>query len=317
MSGLEVSLHERDEDGKEPYFMRMTPMEVDIQLQAAEIIFRSILEGRRLHVTYPRDIDEWHREVLGEAWLESNRRQRCEILRQMKEDGENTPMWMEALAHMGDIAWEVFQAGDRGEMVLALQDVNRDELIEQFKELHPKIRDSYYARCGAGDQLYSLRACIAVLRIFIHDAEILDHCAETLYLVIHDNQYNRDGLTELSLPMPPLQRTADTPERGWSFLRACLEAFMVQSGGGASRETPMSESNLVVAIKLARCIVVASSAPALTAQLALLREEVPENACAERWELTKMREPACAHTKQLLESNPDPVLEQFLHILSD
>jgi len=92
---------------------------------------------------------------------------------------------------------------------------------------------------------------------------------------------------------------------------------MVQSGGGASRETPMSEPNLVVAVKLARCIVVASSAPALTAQLALLREQLPENACIERWELTKMREPACARTRQLLESHPDPVLEQFLQILSD
>mmetsp|Transcript_78248 Transcript_78248/g.221218 ORF Transcript_78248/g.221218 Transcript_78248/m.221218 type:complete len:380 (+) Transcript_78248:92-1231(+) len=309
--------------GAEPPFMRMTPMEFDIQLQAAELVFRSVLEGKRLGVHPAENIDEWYRDVLGEAWIQQNNRQRQEVLRQMKAAGENTPEWVESLAHMGDIAWEVLEAGTCGERVRKLEDIDRAELIEQFKELFPKVRDSHFARCGAGDRLYGLRACIAILRTFARDAEVLDHCSSCLKLVITDHEYNRDGLAELSVPMPPAERKDGHVNIGWSFLRAALDAYMVQAGGqphGAKPEDqeaegPAGPPRLEVSVKIAECLLAAKSAPALAAQLQLLRKAMPANACPERRELQLMLPALHAKTLELIEKGPNPVLSELLEVL--
>lgn len=309
-------------EDREPSFLRMTPLELDSQLQATELIFRSMLEGKRIGVTKD-DIDDWYGSVLGMDWVEKNARQRAEVLRQNRENGENTPEWMESLAHMGDIAWEMLESGERGERVRGLKDIDRTEIIEQFKELRPKISDSHYARCGAGDRLYGLRACIAILRVFVCDPEVLDHCVSCMKLVISNNDYNRDGLLELTVPMPPLERVAAThKDHGWSFLRAALDAYMTQ--GGAESVSPPAEvtdgvdhaPRRQVAIKIADLMVTAKRSPALAAQLALLREATPKTACSERKELKRMLPLAVDKTQQLLKQEAHPALEEFLQMLS-
>lgn len=307
----------------EPLHMRMTPMEFDIQLQAAELVFRSILEGKRLGVHPAQDIDDWYKEVLGEAWIQQNNQQRKEVLRQMKAAGENTPEWIESLAHMGDIAWEVLEAGNNGERLRKLEDIDRVEVIEQFKELLPKVRDSYFARCGAGDRLYGLRACVAIFRIFMHDPEMLDHCATCLKLVITDHEYNRDGLIELSVPMPPAERKDNHVDIGWSFLRAALDAYMVQAGGQPYSSKPKEQPEeaakeaprLEVAMKIAECVLATKNAPACIAQLKLLRKSMPVNACAERKELQLMLPALHARTLELIEQKPNTVLSELLEML--
>mmetsp|Transcript_95009 Transcript_95009/g.203985 ORF Transcript_95009/g.203985 Transcript_95009/m.203985 type:complete len:405 (-) Transcript_95009:12-1226(-) len=316
---------EEDSEGeiggvKHPRMLRMTPLELDIQLQGAELVYRSILAGQRIAMDTQNEDDDWHREVLGEGWVQENNRQRKIVLQQMKDEGENTPEWMESQANMGDIAWEVFESGQKGERVRKLKDVDRVEIIEQFKELYPKVRDSYFARCGAGDRLWGLRACIGIFRLFIRDPEVLDLCAISLRLTITDHAYNRDGLAALSLPMPPEERLQEHEERGWAFLRAALDAYMVQAGGepydsgakapeeGEEEEgeakkpepaidrTPTRE----VAIRIAECVVAAKGAPALVAQLKLLREPTVDNHCQERRELKAMLPGLIAKTEELI-----------------
>eukprot|EP00403_Amphidinium_massartii_P026368 CAMPEP_0178389228 /NCGR_PEP_ID=MMETSP0689_2-20121128/10003_1 /TAXON_ID=160604 /ORGANISM="Amphidinium massartii, Strain CS-259" /LENGTH=318 /DNA_ID=CAMNT_0020009661 /DNA_START=22 /DNA_END=978 /DNA_ORIENTATION=+ len=283
------------EEEKERLFMRMTPLEVDLQLQAAELVFRSILQGKSVGVCYPEDLTEWQREVLGDEWVVKNKQQRREVTRQMNAEGENTPMWMEALAHMGEIAWEVLEAGYSGERVRTLSQINRQEIIEQFKELEPKVRISQFARCGAGDKMHGLRACIAILRLFVEDPEVLDWCSKCLLLIISDNRYNRDGLAELSMPMPPNERAADAEETGWSFLYAALHAFVTQA---------TNNPDLPVAAQLAACLVQTRRAPAMELQLRALGEETPEDAQEERKALKEMLPQARTCVQDMFDKYP-------------
>lgn len=319
------------EDEQEPFFSRMTPMEFDIQLQAAELIFRSLLEGKRIGISTHEDVDDWHREVLGDEWCEENSKQRKEILKTMREDGENSPAWMESLAHMGEIAWEVFEGSQKGERVRRLDIIDRTEIIEQFKDLLVKVRISHYARCGAGDRLMGFRACIAILRVFIRDSEMLMYCAQVLKYCVTDNEFNRDGLAVVTLPYPPpAERKENDKDKGWSFLRAALDAFMVQLGnepfgqdeteekGDMELEGKVviyRESRQEVAMKIAEAIVAVKEAPPFVAQLALLREEVPDNAIADRRELKAMIPIAYDKVEALLNIGESEVLTELKGIL--
>eukprot|EP00747_Dinoflagellata_sp_TGD_P165509 gnl/TRDRNA2_/TRDRNA2_186853_c0_seq1.p1 gnl/TRDRNA2_/TRDRNA2_186853_c0~~gnl/TRDRNA2_/TRDRNA2_186853_c0_seq1.p1 ORF type:complete len:330 (-),score=85.09 gnl/TRDRNA2_/TRDRNA2_186853_c0_seq1:156-1145(-) len=321
-----MATHAVDEGPKEPFFTRMTPMEIDVQLQVAEMVFRSILEGKRINVCDPDSIDEWHRQTFGDQWVEENNKQRQEIMRQMKEDGENTPHWVEALGHMGDIAWEVFEAGERGERVRRHSDIDRFEILEQFRDLLPKVRESYHARCGAGDRRYGIRACIAIFRVFIRDPEMLNYAATTLQTIVSDNTFNRDGLVEVTQPFPPEERREGFKDSGWSFLRQALGAFVVQAGGELVGEDfgphPNTEDQVdrvprqEVAVKIAEVLVAAKLAPTMLAQLALLKDKtMPEGACIERIELKTLLPLAWQKTKELLAAGPDQTLEQLQEML--
>jgi len=282
-------------DEKEPFYMRMTPMELDIQLQAAEIIFRSVLEGKRVNLSPHENIKDWEEEVLGDEWCVANETQRKEILSQVKTDGENTPAWVESLGHMGDIAWEVFEAGDNGERMRDLESMDRAEVIEQLKDLKFKVERSHYAKCGAGDRMFGFRACIALLRSCIRDSELLELVAAVLIECMKDHEYNRDGITCITVPAPPLERAKDFKDRGWSFLRCALDAFVVQAGGQGysvmqgehpkSTEKSIDSCSKDVAVLIAECIVRTKNAPAVLAQLKLVHEEPPADAWIERQEL--------------------------------
>lgn len=303
-----------------------------MQLQAAELIFRSLLEGKRIALSQHEDIDDWFQEVLGDKWCQDNAMQRKEILKTMQEDGENSPAWMESLAHMSDIAWEVFEGGLRGERVRKLDIMDRTEIIEQFKDLLIKVRISHYARCGAGDRLYGFRACIAILRVFIRDAEMLDYCAEVLKSCVTNNEYNRDGIATLSVPYPPPAEREDTDkDMGWSFFRAALDAFMVQAGAepyGVEEPEEKSDMELEgkiivyrearkeVALKIADAIVAVREAPAFVAQLALLREELPGNALVDRKELKAMVPLAFDKVEAMIKEEPSEVLTELKNILT-
>merc|ERR1719341_2295056 len=315
----------------------MTPMEKDVHLQVAELVFRSLLEGKRLRLHSSDDVDDWHREALGEAWLQKNLIQRREVHKRMKAAGENTPMWAEAVQHMSDIGWEVFHTEDRREKLRRRKDIAATELKEELEELSIKLRESYYAQCGAGSNLGGFRACIAIFYIFMRDASVLGPCAECLRLAILDHSKNRNNLCELSLPVPPAARDDDFEDRGWSFLRRALDAFMVQSGldsfsgsdpkdfededdddensTGESPDIVVVSLDRKVAVQIAECIVAAREATALRAQLKLLREELPEDACAERRDLRAMAPMALRRTRELHAEQPDPALQGLIEIL--
>merc|ERR1712216_415799 len=110
-------------------------------------------------------------------------------MKKARDDGHQTPMWTEGLTHMGDIAWELFEAGIRGEKLRNKAKINCTEIIEQFKELYPKVRDSQYARRGAGDRAYGLRACIAIFRTFLDDHEVLDSMLECLPPILSSHKH--------------------------------------------------------------------------------------------------------------------------------
>lgn len=327
-------------------FLKVTPLELDIQLQCAELVFRSILEGKRLNIADDGDIDEWHRETLGEAWVHQNAQQRQILKKQQDYTGENTPEWMESVSNMGDLAWEVFESTSCGETLRRLQDVDRTEVIELLRELYPKVRDSHYARCGAGERLYGLRACIALYRQFLEDPEVLDATAEVLKHCVQGVPYNRNGLAELSLPLPPVDRRLDTPERGWAFLRAALDAYMVQLGeqpwswrpedlknrdfsdsdwdgseagdvdaGRGSKPDIDRTPRRSTAIKIAESIVAVREAPAIVVQLKLLREPTPEEAPVERKDLADMVPAVYVKTQEAIASSPSEVLSNLLDML--
>lgn len=296
-------------------FARVTPMELDVQLQVAELIFKGMLEGKEIQVNQPDDLNVWYKDILGPVWIAENEMQRKEIAQQLVEDGENTPFWTEASFTTSEIVAEVMEAGRHGERVRQVAAVNRTEVVELLKELGPKVRESYYARCGAGCQFYGIRALIAIFRLFPKDSEVLDQAAECIRWIITDNVHNRNGLTASLVPMPPLERGQDHVDRGWSFLRAALDAFAVQLGAQpfAEQEVPQEIPPLgpgspalfdlasqEVAVKIAECIVAAKDAPALRAQLGLLREAVPESACQEWKELKQMLPAALVQTEELL-----------------
>mmetsp|Transcript_114510 Transcript_114510/g.202071 ORF Transcript_114510/g.202071 Transcript_114510/m.202071 type:complete len:384 (-) Transcript_114510:44-1195(-) len=333
MAALQTGAASDSEDEQEPYFSRMTPMEFDMQLQGAELIFRSLLQGQRIALSQHEDIDDWFSEVLGEKWCADNSKQRKEILNTMMQDGENSPAWMESLAHMSDIAWEVFEQGATGERVRNLEIMDRTEIIEQFKVLLIKVRISHYARCGAGDRLYGFRACIAILRVFIRDAEMLDYCAKVLRACVTENEYNRDGIASLTVPYPPpAERSEIDKDRGWSFFRAALDAFMVQAGAQPYEcQEPEEQSKLEsegkvviyrearkeIALRIAETIVAVREAPAFKAQLALLQEETPESAIKDRRELKAMIPLAFEKVEAMLSDESSLELMELRNILAD
>lgn len=287
-------------DQKEPFYMRMTPMELDVQLQSAEMVFRSVLEGKRMPMAPHEDMEAWEKDVLGSEWCSQNEQQREEVLRQVKSKGENTPAWMESVGHMGDISWEVFDAGDNGERIRPAESMDRTEILEQFKDLKHKVEMSYFAQCGAGDRLFGFRACIALFRTAIRDSELMNLMVAVLIACIRDNQYNRDALTCLTVPAPPLERGKDFKDRGWSFLRNALDAFVVQAGGaGFSKQEPSSAGDEKqdripdscskdVAVLIAECLVLSRKAPAVLAQLKLVHEDPPADCWCERRELREI-----------------------------
>jgi len=197
---------------------------------------------------------------------------------------------------MGDIAWEVFEAGDNGERMRDLQSMDRDEVIAQLQDVRFKVEKSHYAKCGAGDRMFGFRACIALLRTCIRDSELLELVAAVLIECMKDHEYNRDGITCLTVPAPPLERPKDFKDRGWSFLRCALDAFVVQAGGrgysdgktgeqSKSSEKSIDSCSKDVAVLIAECIVRTKDAPAVLAQLKLVHEEPPADAWIERQEL--------------------------------
>jgi hypothetical protein len=268
-------------------------MEVDVQLQTAELIFRSILEGKRVPLSTHEDIQKWEQDILGQEWSSKNEEQRQEVHRQVKEAGENSPMWMESLAHMGDIAWEVFEAGDNGERVRPAQAIDRTEVIEQLKDLKHKVSMSHYAKCGAGDQTHGFRACIALFRLCSRDSELLQLMVPVLIDCITEHEYNRDSLACLTVPFAPLERRSEDQDRGWSLLRNALDAFAVQAGGAsysetqgeARQESSINSCSKDVAVMIAELLVRMKKAPAVLAQLKLVHEDPPENCWVERREL--------------------------------
>ena len=51
------------------------------------------------------------------------------------------------MGHMGDIAWEVFEAGDNGERMRDLQSMDRDEVIAQLQDVRFKACSSLGMGC--------------------------------------------------------------------------------------------------------------------------------------------------------------------------
>lgn len=274
----------------ETYYLRSTPMERDIMLQAAEITYRSIIEGYMPPASVDQEVQAWEEEHLGAEWSEQNELQRQELLRQVRISGEKTPAWMECVAHMGDIAWEMLEGGDKGERFRKHENIDRNELVEQFRALNFKVSVSYYGRCGAGDRVYGFRACIGIYHIFIRDPDVLKIMTSTLSYTITAHDYNRNSLTSITVPPLPLERLKGHKDIGWSFLRNALNAFVVQSGGVGYGEQGDEEhspncTNPEVALEIAKLLVLTSKAPAVLVQLVIVHDEVPEDAWMERAEL--------------------------------
>lgn len=313
-----------------------TPLELDVQLQIAELSCRAQLEAKRLNVTLPEDLDGWYKQQLGEAWFERNLLQRAEMKRLREEEGEGTPMWIEARTHMSDLALEVFEPGISGERMRKLGAIDRREVIGEFNDVRAKVKLSFYAKCGAGFQLVGFRASIAVLRLFIRDAEVLESTADCLLACIRDHQYNCEGLTAVTLPVPPAEREEGHVERGWSFLRAALDAILVQSGVAEPFQSPSAPSRekeeddeeeaesspgvssirLEVAVKLADLLLTARAGRPLRAQLGLLREPLPADAVQDRRELHEMLPDAHAKLVELTSRCKEKALVQLTALLS-
>merc|ERR1719247_1481716 len=106
-------------------------------------------------------------------------------------------------------------------------------------------------------------------------------------------EYNRDSLCCMTVPAPPLERSQNDKDRGWSFLRNALNAFVVQSGGVGYGETGEEEhapncTNPEVALEIAKLLVLTSKAPAVLVQLVIVHDEVPEDAWLERAQLKEI-----------------------------
>ena len=143
----------------------------------------------------------------------------------------------------------------------------------------------------------------------------------------------RSAICEVILPLPPEERLVGQKEVGWSFLRHALDAVAVQAGampfGGYNpgddpggqpglEATPRAfERSPEAAVRLAECIVAMRGAPALQAQLALLREPAPaEGMRPRRLELKQMLVGTYAKVQELardFESNESlPLLLEML-----
>lgn len=305
--------------------MRMTPLELDVQLQTSELIFRSLLEGKHVPIAPHENIRDWEKEVLSPEWVEENQEQRKEIHSQVKDSGENSPMWMESLAHMGDIAWEVFEAGDTGERTRSLKIMDRAEIIEQFKDLKHKVKISYYARCGAGNLMHGLRACIGLFRTCSCDSELLECMVSVLIDCVTDHEYNRDALSCLTVPAPHLERSVKLgfKDRGWSLLRNALDALVVQAGGAAYsvskeeelQEHPINSCSKEVAVMIAEFLVCMKNAPAVLAQLKLVHEDPPEDCIIERLELREIIPRAKQTCEDLNKVAPSEALVKLIDML--
>jgi len=295
---------------------RLTPLEIDAELQISELMYRNLLEGKAVQMDQRSDMDAWFKEQFGEDWASRNKLQRMEVQRQAKENGENTPLWTEALLNATDLGWEVIEGGKRGgEKIRQLEAVDRSEVLVHLQQLLTKVRISHYARCGAGERLMGQRACVAVFYVFVRDPEVLSLCAQCLRLMIDGHEWNRDGLAALTQPLPPQERSK-AADRGWTFLRVALDAFATQAGVESVKrpelEQDESEWEKVkpsdaeppkpdpeAAMKIAECIVAAKGAPALEAQLKLLNEDLPSDACQERRDLKDLLPVAVRCAKEL------------------
>eukprot|EP00931_Biecheleriopsis_adriatica_P066342 TRINITY_DN40723_c0_g1_i1.p1 TRINITY_DN40723_c0_g1~~TRINITY_DN40723_c0_g1_i1.p1 ORF type:complete len:379 (+),score=99.84 TRINITY_DN40723_c0_g1_i1:26-1138(+) len=300
---------------------RLTPLELDAQLQVSELMYHNLLHGKQVQMTSHKDMDAWYAENLGEDWLKRNKQQRKEMERLAKECGENTPMWVEALSDASDLAFEVFSIGKRGgEQMAPTEDVDREIVIDHLESLIPKVRISHYARCGAGDRSCGLRALVGTLWHFPEDSKVTALCATCLRLCLVNNETNRDSLVALSQPLPPEEREAlCVYERGWSFLRVALEAFCRQAGGEAWQRWEPSDKEKAdpkpkaqdskpdpkVAVMLAECLTAAKAAPALQAQLVALSKELPADACKEQRDVKEMLPNIVKLVKQLSSQRKD------------
>lgn len=328
-SSLSSSLRGSNKDGP----VGMTPLEVDVQLQAAELVFRSLLEGKRPGIC-SLDVDEWLSEVCGSDWADKNKAQRAVVSQQMRDEGYNTPMWIEAFGHTSDIGWEMFESrGATGERVRTLAKIDRTEVLEQIRELLPKVRASHYARCGAGDRRSGLRALVAVFHVFARDPEMLDAAARCLTLIITGNDMNRDSLAEVFVAMPPAERREHDRQMGWSFLRAALNAFMVQANAetqfpsqatAQAEEADEDQEEIIVhrepdpkvAVLIAECLAAAATAPAMRVQLRLLNQEPSASSPLERRELTEMVEPVRLQVEEMMKEDSSPALRGLLDMMN-
>lgn len=284
---------------------RLTPLELDANLQVSELMYRNLLQGKKVQMDFDTGMDSWYRELFGEDWVKKNTFQRRELERQAKENGENTPMWVESASASSDLASEVLQLGRTGGECLRTGAVDREVVLELLESLEVKLRISHYARCGVGEKQNGLRAMLGVMWHFYSDVEIISLCADCLRLAILGNQYNCDSLLAIWTPAFPKERHHGQTEKGWSFLRIALDAFTFQAGGDIfprADSAGSGSSNRVgheeAALKLAQCILQARHSPVMEAQLRLLKED-PGNESLDRQELKEMLPNVLRVTNQL------------------
>jgi len=283
---------------------RLTPLELDANLQVSELMYRNLLEGKKVQIDLDAGMDSWYRELFGEDWMKKNYFQRRELERQAKENGENTPMWVEAASDSADLASEVLQLTRTGGECLRTDAVDREAVVELLESLLVKLRIAPYARCGAGEKQHGLRAMVGVMWHFYGDVEVISLCADCLRLAMTGNQHNCDSLLAIWTPAFPNERHHGQVEKGWSFLRIALDAFTFQAGGDlfprAAGSTGCSEARSdEAALKLAQCILQARHSPLLDAQLRLLKEPPGAQSCAQRTELKEMLPAVLRVTGQL------------------
>ncbi|CAJ1385175.1 unnamed protein product [Effrenium voratum] len=293
---------------------KITPLELDAQLQVSELIYRNLLLGKRLQMDPQCGSDSWYKEHLGEEWLKKNLSQRKELNKQAKERGENSPMWVEAVSVSSDLGSEVLQVGKTGgDRMRDAEAVDRQAVLDLLHSIAVKVRVSHYARCGVGEQQGGLRAMVAVMWHFATDAEVVGLAADCLRMAITGNGFNCDRLLALWAPMPPHERhSGGQMERGWSFLRFALDAFAFQAGeqDGAKAKDPEA------ALKIAQCVLAAKASPVMEAQLRLLKA-MPADPCQEHRELKEMMPKLVQLAKELAgKLKGNEVLSDFVQLLA-
>lgn len=204
---------------------RMTPMERDVEILQCHAYLRSILEGTDLKILDEKEMsfDEWALKELGEEWVKENEKQKEEVLRQMKEDGENSDDWNDAFSTAASLGGLVLTAGKRGEVVMPPEEIEPEEVCEFMLDLAKRASNSWVERCGAGEgEAVGARAAIACMLTFPGHPEVARTGAAVLQKLSFNHGKNRDEILKMTVPMPPLERMIKDKAVGFSAIHAIL-----------------------------------------------------------------------------------------------
>jgi len=298
---------------------RQTPMEKDLDWLMCHAMLRGMLEGTEVKVVKDDEMtfDEYCLKNCGEEWVKENEGQRVEVLRQMKEDGENSDDWNDAFATAAGLGGLVLTAGKRGEVVMPPEEIEPEEVCEMMLDLAKRAANSWVERCGGGEgEAIGARGAIACMLTFPGHPEVARTGAAVLEKLSFNHNKNRDAIIQMTVPMPPHERMVNDEAVGFSAVHAILANLAAPIKVPAGTKwigTELPDERLVI-VSLSAALAEIASGEEFEKQLAaFFKSDGPES--PEKDKIKALIEPATKAVEKIKSKKSEKALEEGLAAL--